>query len=181
MRPLHYPLKGHLYTRRSFVIGSASFAAAALASSCRVNNVVAAAPKLPGYPFALGVASGDPEPESVVIWTRLAPRSLEIGGGMPPSPVEVTWDVAEDERMTRIVRSGKAIANPAWAHSVHVEVGGLRPDRWYWYRFRAAGDASPTGRTRTMPAANTLPERLRFAFVSCQKYEVGHFTAFDHL
>jgi alkaline phosphatase D len=100
---------------------------------------------------------------------------------MPPGPVDVSWQVADDEAMTRIVRSGTAIAEEAWAHSVHVEVDGLRPDRWYWYRFKVGGELSPTGRTRTAPVADTMPERLRFAVANCQKYEVGYFTAFEHL
>jgi len=169
------------FTRRAFLAGSASFAAAALLSSCRTAGPVAATPKLPAYPFSLGIASGDPTPDGVVLWTRLAPRPLEPGGGMPPTAVSVEWQVADDEAMTRVVRSGTAIANPQWAHSVHVEVNGLRPDRWYWYRFKAAGEISPVGRTRTMPALGALPERLRFAFASCQHYESGLYTAYEHL
>jgi alkaline phosphatase D len=134
-----------------------------------------------GYPFTLGVASGDPAADGFVLWTRLAPRPLEPDGGMTPAPVEVVWEVADDEAMTRIVRHGTATASSDWAHSVHVEVEGLQPDRWYWYRFKAGGEISSTGRGRTLPAAGTMPERLRFAFVSCQKYEVGYFTAYEHL
>ena len=115
------------------------------------------------------------------MWTRLAPRPREPGGGMTPDPVEVAWQVAEDEAMTRFVGSGTVTAVAAWAHTVHVEVEGLRPGRWYWYRFKAGGEISPVGRTRTMPAAHVTAERLRFAFVSCQKYEVGLFTGYEHL
>jgi alkaline phosphatase D len=168
-------------TRREFVRGGGSFAAAALLSSCRVTGPVAAAPKFTAYPFSLGVASGDPAPDSVVLWTRLAPQPLQPGGGLPPEPVAVAWQLCDDEAMTRVVRAGTAIANPAWGHSVHVEAEGLRPDRWYWYRFKAGGEVSPQGRTRTLPAANTLPERLRFAFASCQHYETGLYTAFEHM
>jgi alkaline phosphatase D len=127
------------------------------------------------------VASGDPSSDGFVLWTRLAPRPLEFGGGMTRAPVEVAWQIADDEGMTRVVRQGTATASSAWAHSVHVEVTGLQPDRWYWYRFTAGGEASLTGRTRTLPAAGALPERLRFAFASCQKYEIGYFTAYEHL
>jgi alkaline phosphatase D len=138
-------------------------------------------PVFSAYPFSLGVASGDPAPDGVVLWTRLAPRPLEPGGGMKPEPVEVAWEVAEDEAMTRIVRAGKATANAAWGHAVHVEVEGLRPDRWYWYRFKAGAAVSPQGRTRTLPPADAAPERLRFAFASCQKYEIGYYTAYEHM
>ena len=182
MPPSLFPLAGaHQVSRRTFVTGAASFAAAALLSTSRLAGAVSSAPRLSAYPFSLGVASGDPAPDSVVLWTRLAPRPLEPGGGMPPAPVEVSWVIAEDEGLARVVRSGKAIANSQWSHSVHVEVEGLRPDRWYWYQFKAAGETSPKGRTRTLPAANALPDRLRFAFASCQHYESGYFTAYDHM
>ena len=181
MPPPLYPIPGaQSVTRRSFLVGSASFAAAVLLAG-RARGAVIGAPRLPGYPFTLGVASGDPAPDGMVLWTRLAPRPRETGGGMPPETVVVGWQVAEDEAMTRIVREGTASADPAWAHSVHVEVDGLRPDRWYWYRFKAAGEISPVGRTRTMPPAGAAAERLRFAFASCQKYETGHYTAYGHM
>jgi alkaline phosphatase D len=178
----HFPLRGELaFTRRRFVAGSASFAAAALLSSSRLFGAVARSPALTGNPFTLGIASGDPTPDGVVLWTRLAPRPLEPGGGMPAAPVEVAWRIAEDEGLSRVVRSGTAVANPEWAHSVHVEVEGLQSDRWYWYDFKVGTTTSPKGRTRTLPAAGSTPERLRFAFVSCQHYESGLFTAYEHL
>jgi alkaline phosphatase D len=182
MPPSLFPLAGAQapLNRRSFLVGSASFAAAALLST-RARGATTAAPKLPAYPFTLGVASGDPAPDNVVLWTRLAPRPLEIGGGMPVAPIEVRWEIADDEAMTRVVRHGTAVAQPAWAHAVHVEADGLRPDRWYWYRFAVGGEVSPVGRTRTMPPAQALPARLRFAFASCQKYETGYYTAYEHM
>jgi alkaline phosphatase D len=167
-------------SRRSFLAGSASFAAAAMLST-RARGAVSSSPMFSAYPFSLGVASGDPLPDGVVLWTRLAPRPIEPGGGMTSEPVEVAWQLADDEAMTRIVKSGKVTANAAWGHSVHVEVAGLRPDRWYWYRFSAGAATSPVGRTRTMPAPGTSPERLRFAFASCQKYEMGYYTAYEHM
>jgi alkaline phosphatase D len=136
--------------------------------------------RLPDETFRLGVASGDPRPDGVVLWTRLAPHPL-AGGCMPAQPLPVAWEVALDQDMRRIVRRGVAIARPEWAHSVHVEVAGLRADRWYWYRFHAGGAASPVGRTRTMPQPASHPERLRFAFASCQHYETGLFTAYEDM
>src|SRR5215470_5287842 len=127
-------------------------------------------------PFSLGVASGAPREDGVVLWTRLAPKPLD-GGGMPNEVVSVDWLVAEDEAFARVVAHGTAYAEPALAHTVHVEVGWLRPDRVYWYRFRAGNALSPIGRTRTAPAANATPEGLRFAFASCQQYEQGYFGA----
>jgi alkaline phosphatase D len=167
-------------SRRTFLVGTASFAAAALLST-RARGAVGRPPKFSAYPFSLGIASGDPLSDGVVLWTRLAPRPLEPGGGLGADPVEVAWQIAEDEAMNHVVQRGTATANAAWAHSVHVEVGGLQPDRWYWYQFKAGGEVSPKGRTRTMPAANASPERLRFAFASCQKYETGYYTAYEHM
>lgn len=167
--------------RRAFLGGSLSFAAAALLSTARLPGARVARPAFSSFPFSLGVASGDPAPDGFVLWTRLAPRPLEPGGGMPPESVEVSWEVAEDEAFGRVVASGAAMANAEWGHSVHVEVTGLRPDRWYWYRFRAGGAESPKGRTRTLPAADGMPGRLRFAFASCQNFESGHYTAYEHM
>ena len=131
-------------------------------------------------PFTLGVASGDPRSDGFVIWTRLAPDPVN-GGGMPPAPVRVRWEVADDERMQHVVGRGSVLASPEWAHSVHVEMTALDPDRWYWYRFNTNETASPVGRGRTLPAAGTATTHLRFAFASCQHYEHGYFTALGHL
>jgi alkaline phosphatase D len=137
-------------------------------------------PALPPGLFTLGVASGDPAPDGFVLWTRLAPAPLE-GGGMPPEPVPVQWQIATDERMTNVIRQGESRATPAFAHSVHVEVEGLPPDRWYWYRFRVGPEVSPIGRTRTAPAAGARFERLAFAATSCLDWQAGHYTGFLHL
>jgi alkaline phosphatase D len=134
------------------------------------------------WPFTLGVASGDPWPDGVVIWTRLAPEPFAPLGGMPQAAaVEVLWEVAEDEGFARVARSGAALARPELGFAVHVEVGGLAPGRPYWYRFRAAGEASPVGRTRTAPAPGAAVPRLRFVNAGCQHFEHGHFTAWRHV
>ena len=80
-------------------------------------------------PFTLGVASGYPEPDGVVLWTRLAPEPLTPGGGMPTEVIAVDWEVSEDARFGRIRRRGRAYATPEWAHSVHVQVDGLESGR----------------------------------------------------
>ena len=126
------------------------------------------------YPFGLGVASGYPRPDGMVLWTRLV-------GDRDPVPAPVRWEVARDEGFREIAASGTAEAHPDWAHAVHVEPRGLAPDRWYWYRFHAGEATSPIGRTRTAPAADATPARLRFAFASCQQYEQGWFTAHRHI
>ena len=106
-----------------------------------------AQPRFSSYPFTLGVASGSPRADGVVLWTRLAPDLL-AGGGMPEENVKLAWELAADEGFRHIVRTGTATATPALAHSVHVELSGLEPARWYWYRFTAGGAVSPAGRTR---------------------------------
>lgn len=135
------------------------------------------------YPFTLGVASGDPLPDGVVLWTRLAPDPLaEDGhGGMGNQKVPVRYQVAEDEAFSTVVRSGTVIASPELAHSVHPEVSGLQPDREYFYRFSAGGEISPVGRTRTAPARNAALDELTFVFASCQSYEGGLYTAYQHM
>jgi alkaline phosphatase D len=95
--------------------------------------------------------------------------------------VPVKWEIASDEAMRHIVRAGVESASAEWAHSVHVDVRGLAPQRWYWYRFSAGGAQSPVGRTRTAPGADAAVERLRFAFASCQQYEQGYFGAYRHI
>lgn len=132
-------------------------------------------------PFSLGVASGDPTPDGVVLWTKLAPKPLESQGGLPAEAIEVQWEVARDEALKDIVQRGKVLATPELGHSVHIEVEGLQSDRWYWFRFHAGDATSPIGRTRTLPAAAVMPEKLRFAFASCQHYEQGYFTAYDQM
>jgi alkaline phosphatase D len=131
-------------------------------------------------PFTLGVASGYPLPDGVALWTRLAPSPL-LGGGMGPESVLVNWEVSTDDRMANVVRRGTAVAASEWAHSVHVEVKGLEPDRWYWYRFHAGNEESTMGRTRTAPEVAASPDGLRFAFCSCQQYEHGYYAAYRHM
>ncbi len=129
-------------------------------------------------PFTLGVASGYPEPNAIVLWTRLAPEPLVRGGGMPNAAVDVAWEVATDERLRNVVRRGSDRATPDWAHSVHVEVAGLEPGRDYWYRFTAGGQQSSIARTRTAAALRTMPARFKLAVASCQHYEQSYFAAY---
>ena len=132
-------------------------------------------------PFSLGVASGDPDASSVVLWTKLAPKPVDPDGGMKPEAVGVTWEVAEDDAMKKVVASGSAVATPQLGHSVHVEVPNLEADRWHWFRFKSGDAVSPIGRTRTLPASDATPDKLKFAFASCQHYEQGLFTAYEQM
>ena len=139
-----------------------------------------AQPKFRSYPFTLGVASGEPLPDGVVVWTRLAPEPLN-GGGMPPARVEIGWEVTSDAAFKVVARKGTAIARPELGHSVRAEVGGLMPGREYFFRFHAGGEVSQTGRTVTAPAFGAPVDRLRFAVCGCSKYESGYFTALRYL
>lgn len=146
-------------------------------------------------PFKLGVASGDPLPNGVVLWTRLLGNSLKASGSetalsgtwkkqasdFKPLPTTVNWRIATDDQMRNVVKKGKAVATGELAHSVHVEVNGLQPNRDYWYQFNVGNEESPIGRTRTAPAPGAALDRLKFAFASCQHYEAGYFTAYDHM
>lgn len=134
-----------------------------------------------GDPFTLGVASGDPLPDSVVLWTRLAPEPLAEDGGMPDRQVPVQWEIATDENMDDTVGKGNAKARPEYAHSVHIDVKGLDADTEYYYQFKIGPDRSPVGRTKTAPAEGADVDEIKFAFTSCQNYPFGYYTAHDHL
>ncbi|GAB3400477.1 alkaline phosphatase D family protein [Flindersiella endophytica] len=169
--------------RRQFVgyfgLGALALALGPLATqpSTRTREVTS----FSNYPFSLGVASGDPLPDSVVLWTRLAPEPLASLGGMDQVRVPVPWQVAEDPQFRRVVRSGTATAKPEYVHSVHVDVRGLRPGREYYYRFKAGNQISPVGRTKTAPATWQVLDDFRFAMVSCQAWFDGYYTAYGHL
>ncbi|KAA5833508.1 alkaline phosphatase D family protein [Saccharopolyspora hirsuta] len=178
------PLSRRVSRRAVLLGGAAALGATALGGSALANALA-----MPGAgvrrladPFTLGVASGDPLPDGVVLWTRLAPKpTADDGlGGMPDKVVPVQWEVAEDEQFTKVVQSGEAQAAPELGHSVHVELEDLRPGAEYFYRFRAEGEISPVGRTRTAPAADALGE-LTMCFASCAHYGEGYFTAYRRM
>lgn len=136
---------------------------------------------LPATIFSLGVASGDPLPDRVMLWTRLASDPLSPDGGAPSGEVEVAFDVATDEDFSDLVASGVAVAKPELGHALHVDVSGLEADTWYHYRFRAGGQTSQKGRTRTFPEPDSSPDALKFVFASCQDYQWGHYGAWAHV
>ena len=173
----------HLSRRRFLTV---SGAAAALAFGTNLPSTAHAAPSLDPHritkdPFTLGVASGDPLPDSVVLWTRLAPEPYEPDSGMPAARVTVEWEIAHDARFRWRVARGRATAYPEFHHAVHVDVRGLTPGRDYHYRFRVGRWTSPVGHTRTAPAATATPDALRFGLLSCQAYHDGYYTALGHL
>ncbi|MBD0710830.1 MULTISPECIES: alkaline phosphatase D family protein [unclassified Streptomyces] len=173
------------FARRRFLTGTGAAAALAFATQLPASGAAAAAEldgrRVAENPFTLGVASGDPLPGSVLLWTRLAPRLFEPDGGLPANRVTVQWELARDERFTRNVRRGTATAHPEFRHTVHVEVQHLDPGHVFYYRFRVGDWTSPVGRTRTAPAAQARTSALKLAAVSCQAYYEGYFTAYRHL
>ncbi|MFI6133833.1 alkaline phosphatase D family protein [Micromonospora sp. NPDC051141] len=163
-------------SRRTLVLGGLAAAGVAIGPGRAARAAVP-------YPFKLGVTSGDPDPDSVVLWTRLAPAPLDADGqgGMANADVTVEWQVSANERFAPLVASGSVVARYADAHSVHVIAGGLTPDSDYYYRFRAQGHISPVGRTRSAPAAGTFGRDLVMAFASCAHYEAGYYTAYRRM
>ena len=156
---------GHSGPRRLLLRGAAALVASPwLASGPRAGDTDR---------FTLGVASGQPRADGMILWTRLMGSDL-------PDAVDVRWELAADERFERVVAKGLERAEKDWAHSVHAEPAGLDPGRWYWYRFTALGQQSAVGRTRTAPAPDAAAS-LRFAIASCQRYDVGHYAAWRHV
>jgi alkaline phosphatase D len=160
--------------RRLFLLNAARLAAAA-------SPLAHAAPSnAAGYPFSLGVASGSPLPDSVILWTRILPDPLNAHSS-PPLAVPLRWEVADDEAFRRIVARGSALATPELAHSVRVNVAGLQAARWYFYRFFYGDAVSPVGRTRTAPASASMPDLLKLAVASCQHWEFGSYAAHRYI
>jgi len=136
--------------------------------------------RIAGNPFTLGVASGDPLPDSVILWTRLDREAL-ASAATANQLIEVDYELSDSDSFANIIRSETAIAVPQLGYSVHADVKGLRPGRDYYFRWHLAGETSPVGRTRTAPAIDAEVDQFRFAFASCQQYEHGHFTAYQHM
>ncbi|MDH6610681.1 alkaline phosphatase D [Streptomyces sp. SAI-208] len=131
--------------------------------------------------FLHGVASGDPLPDGILLWTRVTPTAEAVpGSGLGPD-TEVGWVVAEDKAFTNVVAKGSVTATAASDHTVKADVRGLRPATDYWFRFSAGGTDSPAARTRTAPAADAAVANLRFGVVSCANWEAGWFSAYRHL
>ena len=131
--------------------------------------------------FRHGVASGDPLPDGVLLWTRITPVPEAVPGSGAGPDTEVAWEVATDPEFGSVVTRGSVTTSAATDHTVKADVRGLRPDTAYYYRFSADGVTSPVGRTRTAPAAGASPANLRLGVVSCSNYEAGHFAAYRHL
>ncbi|WP_086729008.1 alkaline phosphatase D family protein [Streptomyces carpinensis] len=169
---------GSLPPRRRTVVKAAA-ATAVLTGSLTAALPARAATDAPA--FLHGVASGDPLPDGVLLWTRVTPAPEAIpGSGLGPD-TEVSWVVARDKALTNIVAKGSLTATAASDHTVKADIRGLEPATDYWFRFSAGGTDSPVARTRTAPAANANVPGLRFGVVSCANWEAGYFSAYRHL
>lgn len=165
-----------LLTRRAaLAMALAPWLGAAAHAQPAQGQAPGAGPRWQTDPFSLGVASGQPQPDSVVLWTRL--RVTEADEAQAASSASVLCEVFADEALRQPVRQWRVLTDATRAHSVHVLATGLQPGRHYWYRFVCGNATSPVGRTRTSPAPNEAVQRLRLALASCQHYEQGHFAA----
>ncbi|CAL9430103.1 alkaline phosphatase D family protein [Streptomyces griseomycini] len=167
-----------LSPRRRTVVKAAA-ATAVLTGPLAASLPARAAAQAPA--FLHGVASGDPLPDGVLLWTRVTPTPEAIpGSGLGPD-TEVSWTVARDRAFTDVVAKGSTLATAASDHTVKADIRGLRPATDYWFRFSAGGTDSPVARTRTAPAADAAVTGLRFGVVSCSNWEAGRFSAYRHL
>ncbi|MEU9145350.1 alkaline phosphatase D family protein [Streptomyces sp. NPDC048349] len=164
--------------RRTVVLAAAATAALAPLGSLGAS-AAHAAESAPA--FLHGVASGDPLPDGILLWTRVTPTAEAVpGSGLGPA-VQVAWEVAADKNFSGVVASGTVTASAATDHTVKVDVRGLQPQTPYWYRFTAGSTVSPTGRTRTTPGHDVTTSGVRFGVVSCANWESGYFSAYRHL
>ncbi|MEU9710212.1 alkaline phosphatase D family protein [Streptomyces sp. NPDC047967] len=169
-------------SRRTVVRAAAASAAAVPVLATATTTSAAPAPAAGAPAFLHGVASGDPLPDGVLLWTRVTPEpGAEPGSGAGPD-TPVRWEVAEDREFARIAANGVTVASAASDHTVKADVRGLRPATAYYFRFSAGdGVRSAVGRTRTAPAADATTTGLRFGVVSCANWEAGWFSAYRHL
>ena len=156
-------------------------AGAAGAGDATVTSRASAAAPAASPVFRHGIASGDPTPQAVVLWTRVTPTPAATPGSGVGPEARVRWEVATDSRFRKVVRSGSFTTSAARDHTVKVDAAGLAPATWYFYRFTSAGATSPVGRTRTAPAETATPANLRLGVVSCANLQSGWFSAYRHL
>jgi alkaline phosphatase D len=177
--PPDSPVDPRTPVARRAVIAGAGAAATLAATATRASAAPTDRSRHPV--FAHGVASGDPLPDAVLIWTRVTPTEASRPGSGTGPIVGVHWEVATDRRFRHVVRRGTFTTGPHRDHTVKVDVTGLRPATWYHYRFHLDGATSRVGRTRTAPAHHATPDHLRFGVVSCANWQAGWFTAYRGL
>ncbi|WP_405947361.1 alkaline phosphatase D family protein [Streptomyces prunicolor] len=164
--------------RRRTVVKAAA-ATAVLAGPLIAALPAGAATETPS--FLHGIASGDPLPDGVLLWTRVTPTAEAVpGSGLGPD-TEVSWTVATDRAFTNVVSRGSLTATAASDHTVKADIRGLAPATDYFFRFSAGGTDSPAARTRTAPATDATVTGLRFGVVTCANWEAGYFSSYRHL
>ncbi|MER6996300.1 alkaline phosphatase D family protein [Streptomyces sp. NPDC000410] len=172
-------------SRRTVVKAAAATAAAApvlTGTAASAATAASASPSATQSPaFLHGVASGDPLPDGVLLWTRITPAPDAVPGSGKGPDTEVSWEVADDTGFTQVVARGRTTATAASDHTVKVDVRGLRQATVYYFRFTAGTALSPVGRTRTAPATDAAAPGVRFGVVSCANWESGYFSAYRHL
>ena len=163
-------------TRRRFLQGTALTATAAAVT---VGGTRTAHATDPHRWFQHGVASGDPTPGSVILWTRVTPTPEATPGSGVGESVGVVWEVAREASISTVVARGTVVTGPERDHTVHVDPGGLEPATRYYYRFTAPdGERSPVGTTTTLPLIDAPLSSLTLAVASCANWEAGHFAAY---
>ncbi|WOC11988.1 alkaline phosphatase D family protein [Gordonia sp. MP11Mi] len=170
-----------VFTRRSF-IGAAGAGAIVVG----LPSAAGPADASPSSAFRHGVASGDPLPDRVILWTRVTPSADATPGSRRGGSSSITWEISGSPNFNRIVASGSVVTDASRDHTAKVDAAGLRPATTYWYRFRvtggsAVGSVSPIGRTKTAPAASADVARVRFGVVSCSNWEAGYFSSYRFL
>ena len=183
----------HTVSRRNFLrtaaVATSAAGAAVAVPSAQSQSTLPTKPvpvemELAPLPFVHGVASGDPLPNAVVIWTRITPDEHAMPGSGRGANTRVRWRVARDAQLRDIVAEGETESRVERDHTIHVDVSGLEPDTVYYYAFTVAngpheGAASPLGRTKTAPVGHV--DRQRWAVASCANWESGFFTAYQDM
>ncbi|WP_426705619.1 alkaline phosphatase D family protein [Corynebacterium auriscanis] len=167
--------------RRALQAGATLTAAGAVAVSAQ-TGAAAVAPARHAV-FQHGVASGDPLPNGVLLWTRVTSRPNDYAGRGRGVKTKLKWEVSPNRDFKTIATSGTVFATPATDMTVKPDATGLQPATSYYYRFIVVdgpyrGQISPIGRTRTAPAAGANISELRFALFSCANWEAGYFNAY---
>ncbi|MET7717549.1 alkaline phosphatase D family protein [Streptomyces sp. NPDC005407] len=166
---------------RRTVVKAAAATAVVAAPAIAVATSATAASAQEAPVFLHGIASGDPLPDGVLLWTRITPTPDAVPGSGKGPDTAVSWEVAEDKGFTRVVARGTTTSKSASDHTVKVDVRGLRQATAYYFRFTAVASVSPVGRTRTTPATDAATPGVRFGVVSCANWEAGYFSAYRHL
>ncbi|MFF4897410.1 alkaline phosphatase D family protein [Streptomyces sp. NPDC001068] len=167
--------------RRRTVVKAAAATAVAAAVAAPLATALPARAASDAPAFLHGIASGDPLPDGILLWTRVTPSADATPGSGIGADTDVSWVVATDRALTNVVSRGSTTATAASDHTVKADIRGLAPATDYWFRFSAGGTDSAVARTRTAPAADAAVSGLRFGVVSCANWEAGYFASYRHL